>query len=259
MIYQAFVDDSADRNRERVVVAGAIMGHNKAWSEFNKPWEKRLSEDDLEYFKDSHCRTLNGQFHKFRDLPGNEGRIRADKVRNDLDAIIRRMHLITLGVSLPVAFHAKMLADPTKYGPIPKIPYQLAFQQILAECAKVVTLMGRNNIVTFGHDDGNDFDTLHATYGEFKKRNPHYGKVMLDFVRLDDKKHPAIQAADVAASVAHRYAEDWMADPTADSLKRLKGSVYKMAGWRDGPPDSNNDDFSPARVAYVLSAVASTA
>jgi hypothetical protein len=251
MLFKAFIDDSADQNRERVIIAGAIMGNERSWTPFYKPWRERLKADGLEYYKDSHCRTLNGQFHKFRDLPGNEGRKRADSVRNDLDAIIKSMPLITLGASLPVSFHAKMLADPAKYGPIPEIPYQLAFQQILAECAKVMTLMGRNFVVTFAHDDGDDFPALHVIYKEFKKRNPHYARVMMDFVPLDDKKHPPIQAADVAASVAYRYAEDWMADPTADNLKRLEGSVYKMAGWREGPPNSANDDFSPARVSYV--------
>jgi hypothetical protein len=70
-----------------------IIGNEKEWKPFYKPWKDRLAQDGLEYYKDSHC-TLNGQFHKFRSLPSNEGRALADKVRDDLDAIIRRMPLV---------------------------------------------------------------------------------------------------------------------------------------------------------------------
>ena len=53
MLYRAFIDDSADRNRERVIVAGAIIGNEKEWKPFYKPWKDRLAQDGLEYYKDS--------------------------------------------------------------------------------------------------------------------------------------------------------------------------------------------------------------
>ena len=82
-------------NRELFIVAGAIIGNEKEWKPFYKPWKDRLAQDGLEYYKDSYCRTRNGQFHKFRSLrSNNEERALADKVRDDLDAITRRMPLV---------------------------------------------------------------------------------------------------------------------------------------------------------------------
>ncbi len=226
MLYKAYIDDSADRDRKLFVISGAIIGNETHWSPLYKPWRDRLAEDTIQYFKSSHCDTLNGQFHKFRALA--DGRIKADAVRDDLDEIIRRLQLVTLGVILPLPVYQQMTSNPAKFGPIPTVPYRLAFQQILAECAKAMRLLGRNNIVTFAHDDGDDFPQLHSIYKQFKEKNPHLASVMADFVPLDDKLHPPLQAADVAASVTYRYAQSWAATPDADNLKRLRKNMNKV-------------------------------
>ena len=145
-----------------------------------------------------------------------------------------------------------MLKDPAKFGPVPLVPYRLAFQQILAECAKAMRLLGRNNLVTFAHDDGDDFPQLHAIYKNFKKKNPSLASVMADFVPLDDKLHPSLQAADVAASVTYRYAQAWAISPDADNLKRLRNSMYKINIWGEGKSKSHNEQTAPARCAYVV-------
>jgi hypothetical protein len=254
MLFKAYLDDSADRNRERIVVSGAIVGDEQQWACLNRKWRERLAQDGLLYFKSSHCNSLNGQFHKFRSLPNGEGKQRADKIRDDLDAIIRNSELMTLGGTLPVPFHKVMLADPRKFGRLPTVPYRLVFQQVLAECAYAMIQMGRNHIVTFAHDDGEDFRLLHSIYRDFKKANPRYSKVMAEFVPLGDKTHPPIQAADVAAWVTFRYAEEWAINPSFDNLKRMRESVYKMVIWTDHPrPElAQAREGAPVRAKYVI-------
>ena len=66
MLYRAYIDDSADGKAERVVVAGAIIGDKARWDLLNRRWSERLKDNELEFFKSSHCDNLNGQFHKFR-------------------------------------------------------------------------------------------------------------------------------------------------------------------------------------------------
>lgn len=250
VVHRAYIDDSADRDRKLFVISGAIIGDESRWSPLYKPWRDRLAEDRIEYFKSSHCDMLNRQFHKFRAMAN--GRAKADKVRDDLDEIIRRLKLVTLGVILPIPVYQQMLDDPVKFGPIPLVPYRLAFQQVLAECAKAMRLLGRNNIVTFAHDDGDDFPQLHAIYKGFKKNNPHLASVMADFVPLDDKVHPPIQAADVAASVTYHYAQAWAVTPDADNLKRLRKSMYKVNIWGDGKSKSRDESTAPAKCEYVV-------
>jgi Protein of unknown function (DUF3800) len=256
MLYHAYIDDSADRDRERVIVAGAIIGDKQRWDFFNKRWRERLKQDGLEYFKSSQCDNLNKEFKKFlKEFGMEEGRKRAALVRDDLDKIIHASQLMVLGVALSVPFHKVMREDSAKFGEIPAVPYRLAFQQLLAECAKAMILMGRGNIVTFGHDNGNDFAALHEIYLEFKKSNRRYQRVMADFVPLDDKLHPPVQAADVAAWVTRKYAEAYAANPTYDNMKRLRSSMYKIVNWLDNPVPGKTPDFttgeSVAKAVYV--------
>ena len=97
---------------------------------------------------------------------------------------------------------------------------------------------------------------LYAIYEEFKKVNPHHAKVMMDFVPLDDKAHIPVQAADVAAWVTFRYAEDWAVNPTTDNLKRLRSSMYKIIFWNESQSEHsgrhNVKQGDPARTAYVI-------
>lgn len=254
MLYHAYIDDSADRNRERVVVAGAIIGKKQDWDTLNRRWNARLAEDGIQYFKSSHCETLNGQFHKFRALGMDEGRPKAAKVRDDLDAIIRSSPVTGLGVTLSVPFHQTMLSDPAAFGEIPTVPYRLAFQQLIAECGKAMQLLrGRGHIVTFGHDNGDDFNALHDLYKEFKKRNPRYSGTLADFVPLDDRLHPPVQAADVAAWITFQFANNYMAGPNGQKMKRLKLSMYKIVNWLAIPEPRRGSDFedAPAKAIYA--------
>lgn len=253
MLYHGYIDDSADRNRERLVIAGAIIGKKDDWKPLGRRWNARLAEDDLEYFKSSHCETLNGQFHKFRTLGKEQGHARALRVRDDLDAIIQTSSVTALGVGLSVPFFKTMKQDPVKFGPIPDVPYRLAFQQLIAECGKAMMLLGREHIVTFGHDDGDDFPILHTLYKEFKKLNPKYRKVLGDFVPLDDKLHPPVQAADLVANIVLRSSTIELDTPTSENLKRLRSRMYKIVNWLHEPiptkPSFTGE--APAKAVYA--------
>jgi len=253
MLYHAYIDDSADRNQQRLVVCGAIIGNKTEWGMVNAKWKARLAQDGLDYFKSSHCESLNGQFHKFRQSGMEEGKRRALLVRDDLYAIIQNAPIIALGVTLSIPFHRTMLSDPKTFGEIPKVPYRLAFQQALAESAKAMILLGRGNIVTFGHDDGDDYPVLHDLYKEFKKRNPRYAKILADFVALDDKLHPPVQAADVAAWVTFQHANEGVSNSSPQPPKRLGNRMYKIVNWVDRPASPicrTDDEDAPAKAVY---------
>jgi hypothetical protein len=87
------------------------------------------------------------------------------------------------------------------------------------------------NTVSLGHDDGSNFHVLHDLFLDYKQNNPIAARVLGDFVPLDDKINPTIQAADVAASITFRYAEEWAIDPTPANLKRLRKTMYMIAIW----------------------------
>jgi hypothetical protein len=149
-----------------------------------------------------------------------------------------------------------MRDDPTTFGAIPEVPYRLAFQQVLAECGKAMQLLGRGNVVTFGHDNTDDFHVLHALFKEFKKLNPRYASILADFIPLDDKSHPPVQAADVAAWVTFQRANDYVSNPSPEATKRLFGvCMYKIVNWLDSPTSQLGKRFTedelPAKAIYA--------
>ncbi len=116
-------------------------------------------------------------------------------------------------------------------------------------------LLGRGHVVTFGHDNGNDFNALHDLYNEFKKRNPRYSGILADFVPLDDKVNPPVQAADVAAWVTFQFANKFVANPTGENMNRLRQSMYKVVNWLDVPQSliatRPNSEEAPAKAVYA--------
>jgi len=82
--------------------------------------------------------------------------------------------------------------------------------------------------VTFAHDDGDNYDRLRQLFRDYKAKNPKAARRLADFVPLDDKRHPTIQAADVAASVTQRMAVQWVDNPNAATLQRLQTNMYKI-------------------------------
>ena len=253
MLYHAYLDDSADRDRKRVVVSAAIVGRQDEWATVSRSWLTRLAEDGIEYFKSSQCDGLDKQFQKFRALGKEEGKRKAAQLRADLDAIIHGSRLMALGVTLSVPAHRAMMSDPQRFGPVPSVPYRLAFQQVIAECGKAMQNMGRGNVVTFAHDDTSEFEVLYRLYKDFKKRNLRYAGVLADFVRVDDKTSPPAQAADVAAYIISQFANNYVSDPNGDNLRRLRGRMHKIVNWLDDlqPYAKMSREDAPARAVYA--------
>lgn len=105
MVYNAFMDDSADRLGESVVVSGIFIGDRELWSVLRREWKKRLALEGMEYFKASEYYGLRGQFQKFRSqsqYPPPTGREAAKKVFDDLESVIQRAQVISLGIVIPV-------------------------------------------------------------------------------------------------------------------------------------------------------------
>lgn len=252
MIYHGYLDDSGDG--KNVSVAGAIIGKKDDWRALGSRWGKCLQKHGIKYFKSSHCENLHEEFFKFRKFGMEEGRRKAAQVRDELDTVIKTSPVMALGVTLSLSFHATLLSDPERFGHVPDVPYRLAFQQVIAECGKAMRLLGRGNIVTFGHDEGDDFDALRKVYRDFKQKNKRYVGVLHDFVPLNDETHFEVQAADVAAYVTFKFAQNYMADPTAENMKRIRGNMYKIVNWLNQPHShigGFDNETAPAKAVYV--------
>ncbi len=114
MLWQASIDDSADRNREKVIISACLVGDCERWRDLVRPWKVKLATNNLNYFKSSECGALSGEFLQFRSeqkYPKPLGREAADKIRDDLDQIIKNSDVRGIGVIVPVPVSTRFMPN----------------------------------------------------------------------------------------------------------------------------------------------------
>lgn len=234
MLWTSAIDDSADRDRKKVIISAALVGDREQWASLSRVWTKRLQEDGLEYFKSSQCDNLRGQFMKYRDrptFPPPAGRQAADKVREDLDRIIRECDLVGVGAVIPVPLWNRLREDPEYAAVCCHDPYDWAVQTVWLQSTDVLEKLGRGHLITHLHDEGSNRERIRALYGDYKRKNPRATRRFAGIRFLDDKQSPPIQAADIAASVVMKLALEWEANPAEAKPRRLEQSIYRVNVW----------------------------
>jgi hypothetical protein len=238
VVYEGYVDDSKDRHAEKVVVSGIFIGHQEAWASLRAKWKKRLDKDGMRYFKASEYYGLRGEFQQFRseaDYPVPSGRNAARLIFDDLEVIINQTEIASMGVVIPVQDFNEVLADPRAKGRLPTNAYSLALNLCFYQTVQELNKVPGRHVVRFVHDCDDRFSIYKECYDRFKDANPKTAKQMCGFTALDDKEHPPLQAADLAANVTCNFAKDWLEqDRTVASLQRLKDSMLRICvGTKD--------------------------
>lgn len=96
MLYRTFIDDSSDEKREIVMIAGALMGTHKQWSELRRRWMVCLRHYGIRYFRSTEYNSLRGEFEIFRDrvkYPKPKGSDTARALRDELEAIVKQFRV----------------------------------------------------------------------------------------------------------------------------------------------------------------------
>lgn len=201
MIYECYLDDSKDKTQEVAYVCAGFYGAKRAWQNFEKAWQDQLKIERIDYFKSSECRRLCGQFARFSLIAKPTGHALADQVRQRLQKVLYDSSgIYGVGVVVPVAEHDAVLKHQSAdiiYPP--KYIYHRAFELALLR-TKLLACKTSKDRVDFAHDEGPDFKKLYTLYLSFKTKNPMTGAYLKGFISLDDKKHGALQAADMFAN-----------------------------------------------------------
>jgi hypothetical protein len=205
MVYHSFLDDSKDKGAQRVMVSAGFYAGQDDWESFRIDWKKVLANYKLEYFKSSECHCVNGQFLHFRksgkEYPTQEEKDRAREVRSELQLVLSRHPAIRgIGVAVQVEDYRRMASIPEAVNILPSDPYKAALSSVMFETVKHMRKASRHSVVAFVHDDGDDYGELHTCYCAFREMNKRTAKFMGGFQPLNDKKSPALQAADLIAN-----------------------------------------------------------
>jgi hypothetical protein len=221
VLLRVFIDDSSDQRQEKVVLAGAFVGWYHQWSQLQKEWKKRLKQDGLRYFRSTECRSLQGEFFKFRDetnYPKPHGRRAANKIRDDLDAIIHKSGVMGIAACVPMqAYNTLRAIEPHAAEIFPEDAFEVALQAVFQLCYETVQNEMRKEIgpqkVALICDDGPSAPRIAKMFEQFLERNPAYGDVLESLVHRDDKKLPQLQSADLMAHLAKDRFSEWLDDP----------------------------------------------
>jgi hypothetical protein len=235
VLYRTYIDDSSDEKQQIVMIAGALMGTHKQWRAVTQAWRKRLKQDGLRYFRSTEYFSLRGEFERFRDpvrYPKPKGSESAKKLRDDLEAILQTQ-VLGLGCVIPIKDLRDVIEENQLHDRFNPDPFSFAMQTVMRECARAAqsNLMGENNKVAFVCDDSPNSAKLTAAYSAFKRSNQPIRDTLGGMVHLDDKKTPALQAADMVASVAKEVALEHLKRGEQVSLPRLQGVFWKLVGW----------------------------
>jgi hypothetical protein len=234
MIFCSYLDDSSDQTQSKVIVSASFIGTVEQWAELRKAWSAKLKEHGISYYKSSEQRMLRGQFQKFQsetDYPRPYGRQAAEKIRTELEKIVDDVKIGGMGIVVPVRVFDEVSSDSVLKEKMRWNPYQLVLQTLFHESVKEIKIFPGHHKVSFVHDEGSNCSQLHELYLGFKRKNPKTAKYMAGFSCLDDKLHPPLQCADMIANTTTNYALQWLADPTAAQLKRLKESLLRICVW----------------------------
>lgn len=237
MVYKCFLDDSKDQKQEQMIISAGFFAPDEAWQPLRLAWNKCLRHHGIDYFKTSEFRMLSGQFQKFKgiDYPRPSGSEAANEIRGQLHHLLESAKGINgIGVAVPVADYDEVREMPEAKemgvfeGPI----YHGALVAVITETLKAMRGFAGRNMAAFVHDVGNDFVELHAVYKGFMKTNPYWAKYSGGFQPLDDKKHPPLQAADMAANYALQLGLKWLSsDRSEQERKEFQQSIKWIGIW----------------------------
>ena len=234
MVYHSFLDDSKDQNQSKLFVSAGFFATKDDWGALRIAWDKRLREDGIQYWKTSQYNRLSDQFQIFRQYDPPLGREKARKLRFDLQEIMRGIPGIQgIGVAIPMDAYEKVAARPeAKQFFNDDSKYRRALESVMFETVKMVRHKPGRNVVAFVHGEESDFDTLRRYYLEFKQHNPKSAKFMAGFQPLDDKQHPPLQAADMAANFTLEKGLEFIdTNQKLLALEQLEGSLHRLAVW----------------------------
>jgi hypothetical protein len=221
MILPAYLDDSADKHRERLFATGGVLCKPLEWFDVECKWEKELKNHGINYFRTSDCKWLDGGFRKYRsltDYPKPQGRQKADEIRANLETIISKSHVLGFGLAIHMKdFHNFIASEPNARIIFPTDdPYVMGFYSLMFQIVYQVMTHSKDNkdnIVAFVCDEEETHEAeLTEAYRQLKLNHPELEECIGSLTFMDDKKCAPLQVADLMAGVTKDYYEQWLAN-----------------------------------------------
>ncbi len=211
-VFKSSLDESADQLRERLFVAAGLIGFEGDWKPIEKRWGDILDEHQIAYFKTSECKTLDGEFRKYRSVLN--GREIANQIRGKLENVLISSHLGAFGLAIVMQDYLQVLREVPEaksfYEDDPSaVP---AFYHLIYEINRTIRRKAKGSFVAFLYDDSPVSEKINHAFSALRQVHPVSSRSMVTLAPLDDRNHPALQAADMWADIARQEVyEPWLA------------------------------------------------
>lgn len=221
------LDESTDKERRHVFVVAGYIARQREWTEIERKWKLRLEKENepspMKYFKTSECQRLSGEFTRFRDktkYPQPQGRIAANKVRDDLLQILKSSAAAGIGLGVFLKDYKNIRKNARARKVLPSDPYLGAYHQIIIQiCGDLREEMPSTETVAFLIDSHDLATTLVDTYPLLKHHNPLCAEWMGSITPMEDELSPALQAADLLAALCKDVLVEQITTPKDRTLR----------------------------------------
>jgi hypothetical protein len=204
----AALDESADRERRHVFVVAGYLARQRNWTEIERHWMLRLERESdpepMKYFSNSECMSLSGEFARFRDntkYPKPKGRLAADKIRDDLQGIMKDAPAAGFAVGVPLKDYRAARKSSRVRALLRTDPYEQTYAlTMICIAGNLEEEMPSREVFAYFCDEHDKAVNVRNVYDELKRQNRVCGRWMGSLSHMDNKKSPALQAADLLAA-----------------------------------------------------------
>ena len=207
-MFSISLDDSHDGQKKKIFVVGGFLGDSADWFEVERHWEKRVKDEELAYFRATECFSLRGEFQRLVTKYGAvQARKKSEVLLEDLKLIIKASNLRAFCLGISIEDYIAVRDEPDGHLVLQDDPYMHAHEVLIYDVARVVCASPYRSPVAFSYDEHNKAAALQGGWASYKERHPLAAECMATLMPLDDKKVPALQAADLIAHTTKRYFE----------------------------------------------------
>jgi hypothetical protein len=236
-VLESFIDDSSDQTQRDVLCVSGFLANQELYKAFEKQWIERLRQDGVRYFRAADCKAVRGSFEHLRKIHGSFPAAKkvADAVRADLEALLvsPSCHWMgfCLGVTIP-EYKAVLREFPIATRFYARDPMVAAYTQIMYEVARTVRRKARGFGVAFVVDDSTYSERIRRAFEAMKINHPTIGRSAETCTPSDDKETPALQMADLLASLTRDILLEWLTrGGPHPELGKWYGHIERIGRW----------------------------
>jgi hypothetical protein len=178
--------------------ASLSPGHSLVITKSGHCWrvngKSDLKRDGVKYFRSTEYYSLTGEFARFRDpeqYPKPQGSRAAKALRDDLDEIIHKSHLMGCAVCIPLPlYHTIRTSAPRSVSTFPENVTIAAIESLAETTAELVRQHFTGETVAFICDDSSSSVQVVEAYNRLKQRRPDLDFVFNGLTHQDDKVFP---------------------------------------------------------------------